>query len=88
MERSVAYTDDLMQVAEQVFTETDLMATLAKAAEQVGWDNKFLLIRYYQETMISTCAATMIDRWGDQLSGMDVYAESYCDKALTCFRVD
>ena len=35
----------------------DLMTPLAKAAEQVGWDNKFLLFRYYQDTMIGACAA-------------------------------
>ena len=35
-----------------------------------------------------TCAAMMIDRWGDQLSGVDGYTESHCDKARTYFRVD
>ena len=61
---------------------------MSRAAKQVGWDNKFLLFRYYQEQMVASCSDQMIDKWADKLSAVDVWIDGHCDKMLTYHRVD
>ena len=56
-------------------------------ASQIGWDNKFLL-RHYQQVMGSACVEQMLARWADRLSGVDVWIDGHCDKAITYLRVD
>lgn len=88
VERSVQYTEDLLDVATGVFSSTDMVSVMARAAEHVGWNNKFLLFRHYQETMVDDCANRMVERWKTRLSGVDVWAQSHCDTMLTYLRVD
>lgn len=85
---SIAYTEDVLAVATNVFTSTDMMATMGEAASQAGWNNPFLLFRHYQDTMNAACADRLVERWGDRLAGVDVYAPSHCDRMLVYLRVD
>lgn len=88
VQTSIDYTDDVVRVATEVFSATDMMSTMAIAAESAGWSNPFLLFRHYQDTMVKACAETLIDRWGEVLAGVDVYAASHCDRLLVYLRVD
>lgn len=85
---SIDYTDDVMDAAIEVFSGTDMMSTMARAAESAGWSNPFLLFRYYHDTMVEACADMLIERWGGVLAGVDVYAASHCDRLLVYLRVD
>jgi hypothetical protein len=85
---SIAYTDDVLAVATEVFESTDMMATMGRAAAEAGWNNPFLLFRYYQDSMVEACAERLIERWGNRLAGVDVYAPSHCDTVLVYLRVD
>ncbi len=88
VELAVQYTDELLEAGRRAFTGTGMVETMAKAASQVGWDNKFLLFRFYQETMVAACAEEMTTRWADKLSGLDVWIDGHCDKVITYLRVD
>ena len=86
--RSVEYTEDLVRVATEVFTQTDMMSTMAVAAESAGWENPFLLFRYYHDSMVDACAERLVQQWGGMLAAVDVYAASHCDRLLVYLRVD
>ena len=65
-----------------------MMATMGRVAEAAGWSNPFLLFRYYQDSMAKACAEQLVERWGGKLAGVDVFAESHCDRLLVYLRVD
>ena len=71
-----------------MFSNTDMMSTMAQDAESAGWSNPFPLFRYYHDTMVEACADMLIDRWSGLLAGVDVYAASHCDRLLVSLRVD
>ncbi len=86
--QTIEYTNDVLAVATDVFTNTDMMATMGVAAADAGWSNPFLLFRYYQEAMVNACSERLVALWGDRLAGVDVFAPSHCDKLLVYLRVD
>ena len=84
----VRYVDELVIVAQEAFEKHAMQSVMAEAAEVVGYDNPFLLFRRYQEVLVSECAERMVQRWGERLSGVDVWAESHCDSVLSYLRID
>lgn len=88
IQASINYTKDALAIATDVYRSTDMMATMGKAAEAAGWSNPFLLFRYYQDSMAKACATRLVERWGGKLAGVDVFAESHCDRLLAYLRVD
>ncbi len=85
---SIDYTKDALAIATDVYRSTDMMATMGRAAQAAGWSNPFLLFRYYQDSMAKACAERLVVRWGGKLAGVDVFAESHCDRLLAYLRVD
>ncbi|WP_342077083.1 MBL fold metallo-hydrolase [Yoonia sp. SS1-5] len=83
--------DDVIKSRDYAFDVRDtvyaLMPTfndrMMEALEAVAFENPNLAYRYAMETIRDDCAGQIIDRWQDELSVVDLWADSHCDTIVT-----
>jgi hypothetical protein len=57
-------------------------------AQEVGFENPWLLFDVYLDTVAQTCADTTIPVWADRLGGTDVVAFGHCWVMAESLRID
>lgn len=57
-------------------------------AQQVGYENPWLLFSTYLSAVNQTCANATLPNWISRLGGADVYTLSHCATVVASLRVD
>ena len=83
-----AYVQDLYETVARVHANTNMMAVMAEAAKEVGWDNKYLLFKVFLDKVIEDSAQEINARWVNRLAGVDVWSHSHAAKMLEYVRWD
>lgn len=68
------YVDDLIAAAREGQRTTDF----GQVAGEIGFANRWLLVRTYMDRVADTCAAIMVPRWRERLAGADVSTPGHC----------
>ncbi|MCB1052705.1 MAG: MBL fold metallo-hydrolase [Acidobacteria bacterium] len=85
---SKEYVQDVYETVARVHANTDMMAVMAGAAKEIGWDNKFLLFKVYLDKVVDDSAQELNNRWSKRLAGVDVWSHSHAAKMLEYVRWD
>ena len=78
------YVLDVRENAGEALATVDFMAI----AQEVGFENPWLLFDVYLDTVAQTCADTTIPVWADRLGGTDVVAFGHCWVMAESLRID
>jgi glyoxylase-like metal-dependent hydrolase (beta-lactamase superfamily II) len=78
VETQQAYMADMVQAADRANGATDFSAAFGEAAARGGQDNPYAVINTAFENVAQQCANEMIDKWGDRLGGVDIFALGHC----------
>lgn len=82
------YVSDLYETVTRIHKSTDMMAVMAAAAQEIGWNNKYLLFKVFLDKIIDESAQEIDSRWTDKLSGVDVWSKSHAATMLNYVRWD
>ncbi|MDX1478841.1 MAG: MBL fold metallo-hydrolase [Saprospiraceae bacterium] len=85
-----AYVEDLYRTVKRIHDERNqkLVPIMAEAAQEVGWDNKYLLFKVFLDQIIEESALEIESRWSDRLAGVDVWSRSHASTMLNYIRWD
>ncbi|GFD90115.1 MBL fold metallo-hydrolase [Tenacibaculum sp. KUL152] len=53
-------------------------ANFYQAAQRVGWENKWLLVKSFMDEVTQVCATNMLKRWSSRLGGAEVSTPGHC----------
>jgi len=68
------YILDLITFAQKGHQQANFYAT----AKQVGWENKWLLVKTYMDDISNYCTTEMLKRWSKRLGGAEVSTAGHC----------
>ncbi|MDX1409217.1 MAG: hypothetical protein R3330_13815, partial [Saprospiraceae bacterium] len=85
-----AYVEDVYQTVKRIHTEKNenLIGIMAESAQEIGWDNKYLLFKVFLDQIIEESALEIESRWADRLAGVDVWSRSHASTMLNYVRWD
>ena len=79
-----AYFQDIQNNAAQANQQADFMAI----AQQVGFENPWLIFQIYADTITQQCTDATVPDWIDRLGGVDLYTYDHCWKISESQRID
>lgn len=82
------YVNDVYETVKRVHANTDMMAVMAGAANNIGWNNKYLLFKVFLDKVIDDSSAEINQRWIKRLAGVDVWSRSHVSTMLNYVRWD
>ena len=88
VELTKEYVEDLHATVKRIHAETNPLQVMDEAAEEVGWDNKYLLFKVFLEDVVDRSAKEIESRWRNRLTGVDVWSQSHCEAMLVYVRWD
>jgi hypothetical protein len=77
-----------VQAADRANAATDFSAAFVEATARGGQDNPYAIINNAFESVAQRSANEMIDKWGDRLGGVDVFALGHCWRITLHQRID
>lgn len=78
------YVDDLQTNGEIAHETVNFFAI----ANTTGYENPWLLIDTYMDTVSQTCTDLTLEKWVDQLGGADIFTEDHCFSITESQRID
>lgn len=78
VETQQAFMADMVQAADRANGATDFGTAFGEAAARGGQDNPYAIINTAFESVAQQCAKEMIEKWGDRLGGVDIFALDHC----------
>lgn len=78
------YILDIQANAAEALQTVDFFAI----AEEVGFENQWLLFDTYLAAVNQECADSTIPAWTDRLGGVDIFTTSHCAKIVESLRID
>jgi len=88
VELTKAYVEDLYQTVKRIHTTTDIMKSMGATAQEIGWNNKYLLFKTFLDEVTSQATKEIEERWITKLAGVDVWAKSHVETMLVYVRWD
>jgi len=68
------YVLDLIRFAQRGHEQ----ANFYQAAQRVGWENKWLLVKSYMDDVTDVCSTNMLKVWSSRLGGAEVSTPGHC----------
>ena len=78
------YFQDIQDNAALANQQADFMAI----AQQVGFENPWLIFQIYADTITQQCTDAIVSDWIDRLGGVDLYTYDHCWKISESQRID
>lgn len=69
-----AYVDDLIAAGRRARERVDF----ASVAREIGFANRWLLVKTYMDRVADVCSSIMIERWSTRLAGTHVSTPGHC----------
>jgi len=64
------------------------MKSMGATAQEIGWDNKYLLFKGFLDEVTNKATKEIEERWIKKLAGVDVWAKSHVETMLVYVRWD